>query len=302
MLQTIQNSINELAKNKHNLAVNIHLTGKCDMQCIGCYARFGEDVKSKPFSLTQSDWVQVIDNIYKYTSGLNVKINFVGGEPLLYPHLPYLLEHTKNRGFTTSIVTNGSLLRRRFAELNGLLDWVGISIDSFNENTLRKLGRVTKNKTLNYHEIVPLIHDLNSKLKVNTVISQHNWQEKMTHELMPMKIDRWKVFQFLPVVGENDSAVSALSINEDQFRYFYQQHATLKPVIENNDEMRGSYLMISPEGRVFDNANGHYSYGASLLENNNQFDAGGDGFSTIKFLKRGGSYDWQTKFQIESMK
>ncbi|MDP3270077.1 MAG: viperin family antiviral radical SAM protein [Legionella sp.] len=302
MLKNIKSSINAIALEGQNLAVNIHLTGKCDMRCIGCYARFGEDVESKPFALTKYDWMQVLNNIYDFSNGLNVKINFVGGEPLLYPSLPELLDHSKNKGFTTSIVTNGSLLERRFNELNGLVDWIGMSIDSFDENTLRALGRVSKGNTLNYLEIVPLIHALNSKLKINTVISKLNWLENMTDNLSTMKIDRWKVFQFLPVIGENDRALAALRINEDQFQHFCQLHSVLQPIIENNDAMQGSYLMISPDGLLFDNANGYYKYGPSLLHDIDQISIDNIGFSTIKFLNRGGSYDWKTHTQTGGKK
>lgn len=293
MLQNLKKSISALALKQKNIAFNIHLTGKCDMQCIGCYARFGEDVISKPFALSKDDWIKVINNIYEYSSGMNVKINFVGGEPLLYPFLPNLLNHSKNKGFTTSVVTNGSLLKRRSIELNGLLDWVGISIDSFNRETLRALGRVSKGNTLDYHEIVQQVHSLDSKLKINTVISQLNWQENMLDDMRLMKVDRWKVFQFLPVTGENDHAVAALQINEEQFKYYCQLHSSLQPIIENNDAMQGSYLMISPDGLLFDNTNSYYKYGPSLLNQNGKTIEENIEFSTVKFLNRGGSYDWK---------
>jgi radical S-adenosyl methionine domain-containing protein 2 len=302
MLKSIKKAINELAIKQQSLAVNIHLTGKCDMQCIGCYARFGEDVSSKPFALTKSDWIQVINNLYNYSSDLNVKVNFVGGEPLLYPYLPDLLNHSKMKGFTTSIVTNGSLLNRRFNELKGLVDWVGLSIDSFDEKTLRALGRVSKGNTLNYAEIIPLIHLLNSKLKINTVISKLNWQENMIEDLSAIKIDRWKVFQFLPVKGENDCAVTALQINEDQFQHFCKSHSALQPIIENNAAMQGSYLMVSPDGLLFNNSNGYYKYGPSLLNNIDQAAVVHTGYSVVKFLNRGGSYDWKTHPQAGVLK
>lgn len=293
MLQNLKKSIGALALKQKNIAFNIHLTGKCDMQCIGCYARFGEDAISKPFALSKDDWIKVINNIYEYSNGMNVKINFVGGEPLLYPFLPNLLNHSKNKGFTTSVVTNGSLLKRRSIELNGLLDWVGISIDSFNRETLRALGRVSKGNTLDYHEIVQQVHSLDSKLKINTVISKLNWQENMLDDMRLMKVDRWKVFQFLPVTGENDHAIAALQINEEQFKYYCQLHSSIQPIIENNDAMQGSYLMISPDGLLFDNTNGYYKYGPSLLNQNSQTIEENIEFSTVKFLNRGGSYDWK---------
>lgn len=293
MLLSLEKAINSIAQNHQNIAFNIHLTGKCDMQCVGCYARFGEDVAPKPFSLSKTDWEKVINTIHELSIGIDVKINFVGGEPLLYPHLPDLLYHTKNKGLTTSIVTNGSLLKRRVNEISGLVDWVGLSIDSFNHNTLRSLGRISKGNTLNYSEIIALVHGLGSKLKINTVISQLNWQENMIHEMNLMSVDRWKVFQFLPVTGENDHSVEALKISDEQFNYFCQTHKSLKPVVENNDAMKGSYLMISPDGFLFDNSQGYYSYGPSLLNNINSSAQESIGFTPIKFIERGGSYDWK---------
>lgn len=302
MLQSLEKAINSIAEYQQNIAFNIHLTGKCDMQCVGCYARFGEDIAPKPFSLSKTDWEKVINTIHELCVGLDAKINFVGGEPLLYPHLPDLLNHTKNKGFTTSIVTNGSLLRRRFNELNGLVDWVGLSIDSFDHNTLRSLGRLSKGNTLNYHEIIPLVHDLGSRLKINTVISQLNWQENMMQEMSAVNVDRWKVFQFLPVAGENDHAVSALQINADQFKYFCQTHESLQPVVENNEAMQGSYLMISPDGFLFDNSKGVYKYGPSLLNDIGHLNQEMLGFMPVKFLERGGSYDWKTHSIVGGVK
>lgn len=302
MLQSLEKAINSIAQNHQKIAFNIHLTGKCDMQCVGCYARFGEDIAPKPFLLSKTDWEKVINTIHELCIGLDAKINFVGGEPLLYPHLPDLLYHTKNKGFTTSIVTNGSLLKRRHNELNGLVDWVGLSIDSFNHNTLRSLGRISKGNTLKYHEIIPLVHDLGSKLKINTVVSQFNWQENMMQEMSVVNVDRWKVFQFLPVTGENDHAVSELQINADQFKYFCQTHESLQPIVEDNEAMQGSYLMISPDGFLFDNSHGYYKYGPSLLNNVGPSTQGNIDFKPIKFLERGGSYDWKTHSNIGVVK
>lgn len=63
-------------------------------------------------------------------------------------------------------------------------------------------------------------------------------------------------------------------------------------VAEDNDDMRGSYAMVDPAGRFFDNVSGGYSYTAPILR------AGVDAawsqvnFSMDRFLDRGGSYDF----------
>jgi hypothetical protein len=48
------------------------------------------------------------------------KLSFVGGEPLLHPHLGALLAEAKAAGLVTSVITNGSLLSaERLLRLHG---------------------------------------------------------------------------------------------------------------------------------------------------------------------------------------
>jgi hypothetical protein len=53
--------------------------------------------------------------------------------------------------------------------------------------------------------------------------------------------ERWKVFQVLPVGGQNDGAVDDLLIDAAQFRAFVDRHASLAdnlaPIAEDNDAM-----------------------------------------------------------------
>lgn len=65
-----------------------------------------------------------------------------------------------------------------------------------------------------------------------------------------------------------------------------------KIVPETNSEITGSYAMVDPAGRFFDNAQGvhHYSepilkVGADIAFRQVDYDFG-------KFISRGGKYDW----------
>jgi radical S-adenosyl methionine domain-containing protein 2 len=57
--------------------------------------------------------------------------------------------------------------------------------------------------------------------------------------------------------------------------------------------MTGSYIMVDPAGRFFDNLKGQYTYSEPILE------VGIDkAFSQVtrdykKFIDRGGKYDWK---------
>ncbi|MBP7778392.1 MAG: radical SAM protein [Acidobacteria bacterium] len=57
-----------------------------------------------------------------------VRIKFLGGEPLLSPHLPALVEEVKTLGMRAAIVTNGFLVPQRL-DLVRRLDEVVISLD-----------------------------------------------------------------------------------------------------------------------------------------------------------------------------
>ena len=47
---------------------------------------------------------------------------------------------------------------------------------------------------------------------------------------------------------------------------FIQTHKNLNPIIESNDLTDGSYLMITPNGKFFQNSYGEYYYSDSILE------------------------------------
>lgn len=66
-------------------------------------------------------------------------------------------------------------------------------------------------------------------------------------ELAP---ERWKVFQVLPMGGQNDGAVDPLLISDAEFEAWCQHHAVVEEVAgvpfvaETNEEMLGSYAML----------------------------------------------------------
>jgi radical S-adenosyl methionine domain-containing protein 2 len=79
---------------------------------------------------------------------------------------------------------------------------------------------------------------------------------------------RWKVFQVLPMKGENDEHIEEFIISQQQFDHFIANHQFLKDheilVSEDNSEMKDSYVMIDPAGRflpikkAFRNTAGQY--------------------------------------------
>ncbi len=60
-------------------------------------------------------------------------IDFTGGEPLLHPQLPAMLQLAKRHGFYTSVTTNCLLYPQRVEELKGLIHLLHFSLDSMDE-------------------------------------------------------------------------------------------------------------------------------------------------------------------------
>ena len=63
-------------------------------------------------------------------------------------------------------------------------------------------------------------------------------------------------------------------------------------VPEDNDMMRGSYVMVDPAGRFFDNVRGRHTYSKPILEVGVEAALKGVVGNPDLFLRRGGLYDW----------
>lgn len=116
-------------------SVNWHIWERCNYKCKFCFATFSQVKERLPKEQALMMPILLAD------SGVE-KLNFVGGEPLLCPYIGDLLSVSKKVGLVTSIVTNATRLTRKFLEDNARnIDWIGISIDSSDENTEKSLGR-----------------------------------------------------------------------------------------------------------------------------------------------------------------
>ena len=190
------------------------------------------------------------------------RINFAGGEPILYEHLDALIDYTNSLGIRVSIVTNGSLLTPdRIRSWQGKVSCIGISIDSMDNTTNVKIGRCCHNKATDPSHWVCLaktIHECKIDLKINTVVSRLNLDEdlsKLYQALDPTKI---KLLQMHLIDGVNDQA-KPYEITEREFFSFGERHRAFDSVIaEPCGSMENSYLMINPHGEFQLNNNGTY--------------------------------------------
>ena len=274
-------------------SVNYHLLQACNMSCGHCYAA---NLSRK--SLGPEKAVEIVRQLAD--AGFE-KITFAGGEPMMYPGLAETIREAKGSGMTTSIVTNGSRITEDWLEsMHGCLDWVALSIDSVKPRTNVMSGRATSLDPMTaevYLRTARSIKLHGIRLKINTVVTLYNHEEDMSGFIRAAGPERWKIMQELTVAGQNDESVRRFQVTVDQFKVYVKrcrwvEQEGIVVIPEDNDMMTGSYAMVDPLGRFFDNVDGRYSYSRPILKVG-VVDALKDVRIDIdRFEKRGGFYDW----------
>ena len=126
--------------------VNYHLNKNCNFRCRGCYAVFDDNPHARGVMLSKErmfDLVEAIAAAPRPTGSTRRKLTFAGGEPTLCPWLPELIAHAKASGLVTMVVTNGSRCDTDYLKrLSGVLDWLTLSIDSLDPDTLVAHGQL----------------------------------------------------------------------------------------------------------------------------------------------------------------
>lgn len=270
---------------------SFHIVKPCNMACKFCYATF-DDMQVKQLHI-----VEVYEILAKLRVAGVQKITFAGGEPMMYRHLTDAIEAAKEYGFTTSIITNGSFLTEYWLEKHvGILDWIGISVDSMNATTNKDIGRIiggglSPNGKF-YRETVDRISSLGYKLKINTVVNRFNENEDLQEFIDYANPQRWKIFDALRVEGQNDKQFERVRTSPGAFEKFVARHSHPSMVVENNEAMTGSYLLIDPQGRLFENSAGRHTYSSPLQHNDIERCLSEINLNRERFIGRGGIYNW----------
>lgn len=273
-------------------AVNFHLWKFCNYKCRFCFARF-EDV---PGQVRRTAALRIVEELASFGCD---KLTFVGGEPTLCPFLGELIERAAALGITTSVVSNGERLAPLIEQHAAALHWIGLSVDSGDETTSQRLGRGSGDHVQRSIELAELARRHEIRIKLNTVVTALNHHEDMTALVRCIRPERWKIFQVLPIAGQNDG-VDSLLVSLQQFRAYVERHARLAEdgidvVPEDNAAMTGSYIMIDPMGRFFDNVEGRLVYGQPILEVGVEQAFASVHWERERMVARGGLYPWRRR-------
>jgi cyclic pyranopterin phosphate synthase len=91
--------------------LTVAVTAYCNLRCIGC--RYGRDfMPGQQLSLAMVE--TLLDDARD--AGINT-VRFYGGEPLLHPALPAMVQHAVALGLSPYVTTNGMLLKQKIKAL-----------------------------------------------------------------------------------------------------------------------------------------------------------------------------------------
>ncbi|PCH72399.1 MAG: hypothetical protein COB98_11835 [Flavobacteriaceae bacterium] len=281
-------------------SINYHITKSCNMKCKFCFATFN-DLGCVKHDLEKSKKI-----IFEIAKNGFTKITFAGGEPTLVKELPEMLKYAKELGLITTIVTNGAKLSEKdlLSKLSLNLDWVALSIDSLDDAVNLKSGRaINGGRTVlsasYFKELIAKLKQKDIKIKINTVVSKYNVAEDMNAFIIQTEPDRWKILQALKVDGQNNQGANDFEITNSQFKSYLKQNSvglsSLDNAIENTELIKGSYLMISPEGTLYDNTGASYTYSDAITEIGLEAALKQINFDVKKFIDRGGYYNYQNE-------
>jgi sulfatase maturation enzyme AslB (radical SAM superfamily) len=116
--------------------VEIDLTNSCNQDCIYCCSAHHR--KTNPSKAKFDHFIKLIDdladwNLNKSTGGLKSVIFVGGGEPTLFKGYEKIIKHSIDKGFLTSLVTNGTKLDKLLEigeERIQKMQWIGVDVDS----------------------------------------------------------------------------------------------------------------------------------------------------------------------------
>lgn len=175
--------LNNLKENKRcaPLYIRIKPTNLCNQNCYYCHyknAYLTLDEYIKTDYIAHDKMMEIIDDMK--TMGVKAVTFSGGGEPLLYPYIEEAMERILDGGIDLSIITNGSLLNGRKAELLAHAKWVRLSVDSINDEQYCRLRGIPKgsfdNLCKNIKEFSD-VKDKNCEFGINFVVCKENYHE-----------------------------------------------------------------------------------------------------------------------------
>ena len=161
--------------------VRIKPTNRCNQNCYYCHYKnpYLELDQYQPTDEIEREKMLEIIRDFK-DIGVKAVTFSGGGEPLLYPYIEETMESVLESGIDLSIITNGTLLNGKKAEILSRARWVRISQESGCAETYSKIRGVKGDQFSKLCENIEnfvKIKNNDCELGVNFVIGPNNYKE-----------------------------------------------------------------------------------------------------------------------------
>lgn len=186
------------------------------------------------------------------------KMRYIGGEPLLIPHLPDLIIDAYNRGLDTRLSTNGILLTEEmFGKIKNHLNSIAFPFESADDELNEKI-RCTKYHRDTIISRVKMVKEANDiGVLINTCVHKENIDclEDLGSLLSDLGVDHWKLRRFNSASGRG--AVpnkNRFDITDEEFFAKVAQLQKMFPNLKIDGRMPSKLatrLMVSPQGDLY---------------------------------------------------
>lgn len=209
--------LDELQKVKNGdriapIYVRIKPTNRCNQNCYYCHYKnpYLELDQYKPNDeIPREKMLEIISDFGEI--GVKAVTFSGGGEPLLYPYIEETMEAILRMGIDLSIITNGTLLTGRKAELLSNAKWVRISLESGCAETYSKIRGVNEDSFQILSENIKefsKMKNANCELGINFVIGPENYKEVYRSGKLMQKLGADHI-KFTALMGNNAEMIHA---------------------------------------------------------------------------------------------
>lgn len=141
-------------------------TDRCNLDCTYCFQK-----SSDPFEMS---WVDFECRLEKADSLGTGVVSFLGGEPLLWPHISEAVAECTRRNIFTDLTTNGTLLDDDRIDSLGVagLDYLNISADVIQPDAVTKKCSVVAEHR--FDKLLEVQKETGMKVRVNAVLYKDN--------------------------------------------------------------------------------------------------------------------------------
>ena len=163
------------------LYIRIKPTNVCNHNCYYCHYKnpyLTLDEYNPNDMIPREKMLEIVSDMKEM--GVKAVTFSGGGEPLVYPYIEETMEKILEAGIDLSIITNGSMLKGKKAQLLAKAKWVRISIDSisaFEYAKIRGIGESALPEILENIKAFAQIKDDTCELGINFVIGKENYME-----------------------------------------------------------------------------------------------------------------------------